>query len=114
MSENVTETPDHNPPTALPYAIAAPRPASKVWAGVALLFGRLCLTVLGGCFLIGVLAVVRPDYIGPMSGQPATAPLTPPQVTLVVALYAMALASFVGATAMLYYGGRGLIRIMRA
>ena len=100
-----------SPPLA--YATLAPRVGSRGWAGAAVILGGLCLVVLGGCFLIGVLMLVtRIDFNGNTAAVPA--PLTGPQGALMVVLYLLAFASFAGAVAMLVAGTRGLLRFMRA
>src|SRR4051794_38669800 len=91
---------------AVPYATPAPRPGAKVWAGAAILFGGLCLILLGGCFLIGVLVLTDPGTIQPH-------PLTTPQTLLMIMLYLLAFASFAGAVGMLVVGTRGLLKVMR-
>lgn len=101
---------------AVPYATPAPRPGAKVWAGATILFGGLCLILLGGCFLIGVMGLVRPVFLGVMpNGAPAPQPsLTSPQTILMVMLYLLAFATFAGAVWMLVVGTRGLLKVMRA
>jgi hypothetical protein len=58
--------------------------------------------VLGGCFLYGVLEIVRH----------AGAEASPSASTLVVILYVMAFACFVGAAVLLAVGLWGLARIL--
>lgn len=96
----------------VPYATPAPRPGARAWAGAAIIFGGLCLILLGGCFLIGVLALVSPSTVTGMNNgsQP---PLTAPQMILMSVLYLLAFASFAGAAALLAAGARGLLRVMR-
>ena len=103
-------------PPPVPYAVPAPRPGAKVWAGAAILFGGLCLILLGGCFLIGVMGLVYPGSMGfTTNGTPSQPPpLTGPQAALMVMLYLLAFASFVGAVWMLVVGTRGLLKVMRA
>ena len=104
---------DAYPAPAVPYATPAPRPAAKVWAGASILFGGLCLILLGGCFLIGVMGVV--ESLGFNPGAPASPPpLTAPQMILMIALYLIAFASFAGAVLLLFIGTRGLLKVMRA
>ena len=95
----------------IPYATPAGRVGARGWAGAAVLFGGLCLVVLGGCFLIGVLMLVtRIDFNGNTAAVPA--PLTLWQGVLMFVLYLLAFASFAGAVAMLVAGARGLLRFM--
>src|SRR4051812_35926159 len=93
---------DAYPAPAVPYATPAPRPAAKVWAGAAILFGGLCLILLGGCFLIGVMGLVQ--SVGFNAGASPPSPLTAPQTMLMIVLYLLAFASFAGAVAMLVAG----------
>lgn len=104
----MTDTYTHDQP--LPYAAApvymrAPSP----WAGAAIILGGLGLILLGGCFLIGVLLIVRPNFVTPSS----TNDVTVAQVILMIFLYLLAFACFAGAAAMLFLGTRGLLRTLR-
>jgi hypothetical protein len=95
---------------SLPYATPAPRLGARGWAGAAVIFGGLCLILLGGCFLIGVLMLVtRLDF----NGNASPGPLTGPQWVLMAVLYVLAFASFAGALVMLVAGTRALLRLMR-
>lgn len=95
----------------LAYATDAPRPASRVGAAVALVGAGIALVLLGGCFLIGILILVK----APVGGLPGTVPpLTPSQVGLMVALYALASVCLIGALVLFVAGARSLIRIARA
>src|SRR5690606_41024069 len=92
---------------SMPYATPAASPRGRAWASVAILFGGLCLIGLGGCFLIGVLILLTPAVA---FGAPMPlAPLTGPQSALLVVLYALAAACFVGAVVMLVVGARSLL-----
>jgi hypothetical protein len=76
----------------------------------AILFAGLALVALGGCFLIGVLVVVRPGVLfGPQ--QPYT--LAGADYALMAVLYLFAGACFVGALILLIAGVRGLLQAMR-
>jgi len=68
----------------VPYATPVPRPAAKAWAGAAIVFGGLCLILLGGCFLIGVLSIVGSSALNG-SNYPAP-PLSGPQALLMMAV----------------------------
>ena len=99
--EPVTPTSESAP---LAYATPAPRVGSRGWAGAAVILGGLCLVLLGGCFLIGVMMLVtRIDF---NANTRAPAPLTAPQVVPMLVLYGLAFASFAGAVAMLVAGDR--------
>ena len=101
-------------PASLPYASPLERHAggSRAGAGFALVFGGLGLVLLGGCFLIGVLLIVVPDPFTGVASAPG--PMTAPQLTLMVVLYALAFACFAGAGVLLLLGTRGLLRVLRA
>lgn len=103
MSSEVTS----EPVSALPYAHFEPRPASRGWAGAAIIGGGLGLILLGGCFLIGVLSIVHPG------GPSGTRPLPVSATALMWVLYILAFACFGGAAIMLFSGTRSLLRIMR-
>jgi hypothetical protein len=81
-----------------------PRPGSgaRVWAGAVIVTGGLGLIVLGGCFLYGVLELLRQ----------AGAEASPAGSTLLVILYVMAFACFMGAAVLLAVGLWGLARIL--
>ncbi len=110
MSTHFTSRPDpvlqDNPPLA-----RQPRPAlgPRVWAGAVIVAGGLGLIVLGGCFLCGVLELVRSTEIhAGFREEPSSA-----VSTLVIVLYAMAFLCFLGAALLLACGLLGLTRIMR-
>ena len=103
-------TPAPTYPDTVPYATPAPRPVPKVWAGTAIVCGGLCLMILGGCFLIGVMALVQPSALGSF-GSPPT--MTAPQIALMGVLYLLAALSFGGAATLLFIGTRALLRVMR-
>ena len=95
----------------LPYAVPAPRPGARAWAGAAIIFGGLGLVGLGGCFLIGVLSLVTPAPFASMTMQ---AKLTPAQMLLMTTLYVLAFACFAGGAALLVIGTRALLRVINA
>lgn len=112
MTPNVTTPTDMASPAIDPrheiaYATPEPPPVPRAGAGAAIVFGGLGLVLLGGCFLIGVLLLVRgfPDGDKTLDG---------PEVMLMVTLYILAFASFAGAAAMLVVGTRALLRILRS
>ncbi len=100
-------------PASLPYASPQRHGGgSRAGAGFALVFGGLGLVLLGGSFLIGVLLMVVPDPFTGVASAPG--PMTAPQLTLMVVLYALAFACFAGAGVLLLLGTRGLLRVLRA
>src|SRR5579872_1170265 len=69
----------------------------RVWAASVALLSSLLLIGLGGCFLVGVLALLHPELFlsGPCSDtvvKPVA--LSPEEVALMFALYGLAFASF--------------------
>jgi hypothetical protein len=96
---------------ALPYAMPAPRPGARAWAGAAILLGGLGLVGLGGCFLIGVLSIVSAPTF---AGNPTPPTLTTAQLLLMSVLYLLAFLCFGGAVTLLYIGTRALLRVMYA
>jgi hypothetical protein len=82
----------------------------RVWAGAALLAGALVLVILGGCFLVGALILVRPEVVQPAAVEPS--PLSPEGSFLLRTLYLLAVACFLGALLLFFQGARGLIRIL--
>jgi hypothetical protein len=95
---------------------APPRPVSlapRVWAGCALLLASLVLVGLGGCFLIGILGLLRPDQVlGAPNGVPQPVSLTADDRMFLCTLYAFAFASFAGAVTLFILGVRGLWRLL--
>jgi hypothetical protein len=89
-----------------------PSAAPRVWAGAVMLLAGVALVVLAGCFLIGVLGLLRPElFLGPAAagsgGQPA--PLSAEDYSLMLTLYVCAFASLVAAVVLLVLG----IRVLR-
>ena len=97
----------------LPYAVPAPKPGARAWAGAAIVFGGLALVGLGGCFLIGVLAIVTPPQTFQAAPPPPTT-FTAGQWLLMMVLYLLAFGCFAGAATLLYIGTRALLRVMNA
>ena len=96
--------------TRLAYATPAPT-GSPVAAGAAVLFGGLGLVLLGGCFLIGVLAATEVARENTVQGAPG---LTPWVITLLCVLYFATFACFLGAVVLLVKGTRALMRVVRS
>ncbi|MDB5333245.1 MAG: hypothetical protein JWP03_4396 [Phycisphaerales bacterium] len=96
--------------STIPYASPMPRSASRVWAGVFIAFAGLCLIVLGGCFLIGVLLLVHPQLA--FNGT-SPAPATVGGFALMAVLYLLAFCCFAGAVAVLIAGLKTLFAIVR-
>ena len=103
-------------PYGLPYASAthdaAPRPATRIWAGAVVLAGALGLVFLAGCFMIGVMMVVNGDGMFAPGATPGGT-LTTAETVLVVVLYAMAAACFVGAAYLVTAATRALAWAIR-
>jgi hypothetical protein len=95
--------------TPLAYASPAAKGGGNAWAGTAIVAGGLALVVLGGCFLIGVLAIVSPQVFFASAKQTA---LTGPEIALMIVLYLLAFLSFAGGAALLVLGVRGLLRLL--
>jgi hypothetical protein len=85
-----------------------PSRAPLVWAGGLLLLAGVCLVLLGGCFLIGALALLRPDVLQPGS-QPAN--LGGEASFLLHSLEVAGLSCLLLAAALLLLGIRALIRV---
>jgi hypothetical protein len=96
----------------LAYAsVAPPRVGPRAGAGAAILAAGVALVGLGGCFLIGVMTMVNPQAL---LGNPNLQPgMSGADLMLVTILYLLALTSFGGAGTLLFYGTRGLLRVMR-
>ncbi|MDB5173360.1 MAG: hypothetical protein JWO87_1150 [Phycisphaerales bacterium] len=96
--------------TSIPYATPAPRTASRLWAGVFIAFAGLCLILLGGCFLIGVLIMVHPELtFGGRNPPPATLA----HYVLLAILYLLGFLCFGAAAAVLIRGLKVLFAYMR-
>jgi hypothetical protein len=108
MNTHFTSHPEP-PRPADPAGAAAARPSAsaRVWAGAVIIAGALGLIVLGGCFLYGVLELVRPSHLNP----PHEA-VSPAVSVLLVVLYVMAFACFVAAAVLLLIGLWGLVRVL--
>jgi hypothetical protein len=94
----------------LPYATPAPqRSSSRVWAAALIILAGLAMIMLGGCFLMGVMALVT--NINPIGGGGGA---TGARVdVLMVVLYALAFGSFGVAAFLIVMGLKGLFRVLR-
>ena len=96
-----------SPADPLSYTTEPPRQGVRVWAAAAILLGGIALIALGGCFLIGVMAL----YTNGFFGLKAAPPLGPGSYVLIAILYALAFGCFAGAVAVIVAGVSGLLRI---
>jgi hypothetical protein len=92
----------------LPYAVAEPSFAHKIWAGAAIVAAGLGLIVLGGCFLIGVM-LLSANGFGPNA---SAVPLTRASLVLICVLYALAFVTFACAVLVLVAGLRALFKVV--
>ena len=98
-------------PTQLPYATPATPPRGpKVRAGALFLITGLGLVILAGCFLIGAICLIAPDFIDTNVRLVWTART----YLLLFTLYLLALAAVCGAVALFFLGSRTLLRIADA
>jgi len=94
---------------SIAYETPVAKPPPRTLAATMILFGGLSLIGLGGCFLIGVMMIIE-RYDVQFVSHPA--PLTPAEVGFIAVLSLAALGCFVGATALLMLGVKGLMRII--
>ena len=96
---------EDGPDTSGPrYVFGGPR----VWAGAVVVLAGLGVLGVGGCFLIGAMALVTYGFAKPADRPP----VRPPDDTLLlVVLYVLAFASLAGGVVLLAVGVRGLLRI---
>jgi hypothetical protein len=108
MNTHFTSHPEP-PRPAGPAGARAARPGAgaRVWAGAVIVAGGLGLIVLGGCFLYGVLELVKPRAVHPLPEEASSA-----VSVLVIILYLMAFACFAAAAVLLAVGLWGLTRIL--
>jgi hypothetical protein len=90
--------------------------APRVGAIVATLTSSVILIGMCGCFLIGVLGLIRPEVLtgGPPSGTTGIKPviLSPEEQALMYTLYGLALVSFLASIVLLFLAVRGLRRLL--
>ncbi len=102
MTESYSASP------AISYA--TPTPVSRLGPSVWIALIGLGLIGFGGCFLIGVMALLRPQLLaGP--GATATA-MTPGVIALMIVLYGAAFACFGGAVALVLRGVKSLFAMI--
>jgi heme/copper-type cytochrome/quinol oxidase subunit 1 len=95
-----------NTPVEIGYATPAPRSPARTFAATMIVAGGLALILLGGCFLIGVLVIIK--------GQAAQQiPLTAGEIVFAGFLVLLALAAFAGAVLLLVIGIRALLHVIR-
>ncbi len=95
--------------TAIPAKSKGPA-LTRVGAGIALLLAGLGLVVLGGCFLIGAMVLVRPELLNPGAATPAG--LAPEGASLLVVLYVVAAVCLLGAVVVIGLAVGGLLRLL--
>jgi hypothetical protein len=88
-----------------------------VWAGLIVAFAGLCLIALGGCFLVGVLEAVRMNTQAYLDWKRQTGSMGGTWIdqtsSLQTTLYTLAYVCFLLGAIALFFGIRGLVRIMR-
>jgi hypothetical protein len=87
------------------YVFGGPR----VWAAAVVALAGLGVIGVGGCFLIGAMALVTYNF-APPADRPAVR--APDDMFLLVVLYVLAFVSLVGGVVLLLIGVRGLLRIL--
>ena len=92
-----------------PTATLAAR-APRMWVGAVLLAAGLGLIVIGGCFLIGIWIMIGAHG---MDAQ-ATTPWSPASKFLMVFLYVLASACLLGALALVVFGARSLVGLLKS
>ncbi len=85
-----------------------PSPWGRVLAGAVLVLGGLALIGLGGCFQIGILLLLRPDFI---SHQLPPTDWSSEAWFLLVTLNVMTGVCLLGALVVLVLGVRALLRV---
>lgn len=105
--------PTSSPSESIPYASIASTPSHghKVAAAFFVTLVGLGILVIGGCFLIGVMATLAKNF---NQFAPAPTPLTAADTVFVTVLYALAFASFAAGALVILAGLRSLFRIIRA
>lgn len=100
--------------TAAPPTVAPQGP--RVWAACVTLASSLGLVGLGGCFLVGVLALLHPELFigGPCNDTTVIKPVTlsAEELALMFILYGLGFACFLGALLLFLVAVRGLWRVL--
>ncbi len=100
-----------SPPPTLGYATPGARPrGSGVGAGAVVLLAALGLILLGGCFMMGVMAL-NSNAASFHPGDPSP-PKTAGQIVLEIVLYLIAFACFGGALWLIMIGIRWLRKVV--
>jgi len=82
-----------------------PRLAAAVWIAII----GLALIGLGGCFMIGIMMVIRPNAF---TGTTTAALMTPCEATFLIALSVAAMGCFIGAVVLLLRGVKSLFGLI--
>jgi hypothetical protein len=93
----------------LGYAPAGTARRHSVLAGAVVAITGVGLLVVGGCFLMGVLAIVSPQVIFPAATRVA---LSPGEISLICVLYLAAFVAFAGGGTLVVLAARRLLRIL--
>jgi hypothetical protein len=83
---------------------------SRVLAASVLLLGGLGLMLLGGCFLVGVMMLLTGTGF---SNQPVGFAWNSGLTLLLMTLYGLAIACFLGSMVLIVISIRGLMRLLR-
>jgi hypothetical protein len=89
------------------------RGSPRAWPGAVMLLASLVLVGLAGCFLVGVLALLRPELLLAGAAGPRLAALSAEDQMLLVTLYVFAFSSLLGALVLFVLGLRCLVRTTR-
>src|SRR5262245_20369916 len=103
-----TDAVDAGPPLTVVRATDPPPRGPRVWAGGGMLRGSLGLIGLGGCHLIGILLLLRPDFINP---QLPHTDWDFEAEFLLISLNVMSVVCLVGALVLFVLGVRALLRV---
>ena len=96
--------------TPIEYATPAdPTRPSRITAAAMIFIGGIALIPVGGCFLIGILLILKNGFV---AGPPNV--LSPADWMLVAILGGLGLACFAGAVTVIIIGLKALLRITRS
>lgn len=93
------------------YATPARRSFARPLAAGAVLFAGVAPAVVGGCFLIGVMMII--EHMN-FTGFAQPMPMTRMEIAFVIVLLVLALLSFTGAGALIFFGARSLLRFLHS